>query len=350
MSPPNSDLGEDVCTWGLGHNGKFSIGSAYDLVHETTDQRPEVDWKVVWKWTGPCKIQYFLWLVAQGKLLTNLERKRRHLTEDGECPRCANSDESILHVLRDCVFAQQVWDQLGISSTAPIRAEPCPIKWLKMMMQHEKVSELSILCWYLWKARNEWVFAGTNATAISTTNRIHSWHSIVSSTFKHQELMSMGKQGSVLADRSKAAAGGLIRNADGRCLYAFSINLGRCSIMRAELRGLIEGLKRAWESGFRRVDARVDSQAILSLIRGDNLTDHPHGVEVAALRELIERDWEVTISHTYREGNSAADYLADLGHGFPLGVHQITSYDCNLNYFLRRDCIGISEPRLISVN
>ncbi|CAN1142651.1 Putative ribonuclease H protein At1g65750 [Linum perenne] len=165
-----------------------------------------------------------------------------------------------------------------------------------------------------------------------------------------EDWVVLNTDGSVLADRSKAAAGGLIRNADGRCLYAFSINLGRCSIMRAELRGLIEGLKRAWESGFRRVDARVDSQAILSLIRGDNLTDHPHGVEVAALRELIERDWEVTISHTYREGNSAADYLADLGHGFPLGVHQITSYDCNLNYFLRRDCIGISEPRLISVN
>ncbi|CAN1787288.1 Serine/threonine-protein kinase-like protein CCR4 [Linum perenne] len=84
----------------------------------------------------------------------------------------------------------------------------------------------------------------------------------------------------------------------------------------------------AWEPGEEgKVDARVDSQAILSLIRATNLDEHQHGVEVAALRELLERDWEVTITHTYREGNSAVDYLANLGHQFPLGVHPIPSHD-----------------------
>ncbi|CAN1189942.1 hypothetical protein LINPERHAP2_LOCUS40194, partial [Linum perenne] len=65
---------------------------------------------------------------------------------------------------------------------------------------------------------------------------------------------------------------------------------------------------------------------------------------------LLERDWEVTITHTYREGNSTADYLASFCHQFPLGVHPISIHDCNLNYFLRRDCIGVFEPRLIPVN
>ncbi|CAN1788156.1 Putative ribonuclease H protein At1g65750 [Linum perenne] len=97
---------------------------------------------------------------------------------------------------------------------------------------------------------------------------------------------------------------------------------------------IAEGLQRAWENGFRKVDARIDSQAILSLIRANNLDEHQHGVDVAALRKLLEGDWEVTITHTYREGNSAADYLADLRHQFPLGVHPISSYDCNLSYFL----------------
>ncbi|CAN1136938.1 Putative ribonuclease H protein At1g65750 [Linum perenne] len=153
-----------------------------------------------------------------------------------------------------------------------------------------------------------------------------------------------------MTDCSRAAAGGLLRSADGRALLAFCINLGRCSIMRAELRGVIEGLQRTWRRGFKKVDVRVDSQAIIYLIQADNLHEHQHGVEVAALRELLKRDWEVTINHTYREGNFAADYLADLGHRFPLGVHPIPTHDCNLNYFLRRDCTGISEPRLIPVN
>ncbi|CAN1171508.1 Putative ribonuclease H protein At1g65750 [Linum perenne] len=99
--------------------------------------------------------------------------------------------------------------------------------------------------------------------------------------------------------------------------------------MRAELRGLNIGLNMAWEHGFRKVSARVDSQAILSLVRTDE---------------------DATHQHIYREGNFAADYLANLGHDYPWGVHPISLSDCNLNYFLRRDCIGISEPRLIPVN
>ncbi|CAN1175944.1 hypothetical protein LINPERHAP2_LOCUS32235 [Linum perenne] len=32
---------------------------------------------------------------------------------------------------------------------------------------------------------------------------------------------------------------------------------------------------------------------------------------------LLQCDWEVTISHIYREGNKAADYLAGIKHGLP---------------------------------
>ncbi|CAN1750621.1 Putative ribonuclease H protein At1g65750 [Linum perenne] len=372
MTPPKADLGEDVCSWGREINGKFSIRSAYELVQETPNPRAEVDWKSVWNWNGPGKVQYFLWLVAQGKLLTNLERKRRHLTDVGSCPRCESEDESILHLFRDCPFARQVWVNLGIHAPELDEAGSCSNNWLKSMLKHERTSELIGACWYLWKLRNEWVFEGKVNTPQSSAIRIHSWFSIIKAANQHQELIK-GKQtervrrdiawepgeegwvvlntdGSVKKDCSKAAAGGLIRDANGRCLYAFCFNLGRCSIMRAELRGVIEGLRMAWEEGFRKVKARVDSQAILSLIWGDTSADHPFAIETAALRELLERDWEVTITHTYREGNSAADYLASLGHQYPLGVHPVSTQECNLNYFLRRDCIGVSEPRLIPVN
>ncbi|CAN1120874.1 Putative ribonuclease H protein At1g65750 [Linum perenne] len=74
---------------------------------------------------------------------------------------------------------------------------------------------------------------------------------------------------------------------------------------------------------------------------------HQHAREVNSIREFFKRDWSVTISHIYREGNFAADYLANFGHGTTRGVHLISLPDCNLSYFLRRDCMGISEPRLI---
>ncbi|CAN1141327.1 hypothetical protein LINPERHAP1_LOCUS29638 [Linum perenne] len=69
---------------------------------------------------------------------------------------------------------------------------------------------------------------------------------------------------------------------------------------------------------------------------------------VVSIHVLLLCDCEVTISHVYKEGNYVAGYLADIGHGFPLGTHPIDDSDCTLGYFLRRDCIGIFEGRTIS--
>ncbi|CAN1171504.1 Putative ribonuclease H protein At1g65750, partial [Linum perenne] len=222
------------------------------------------------------------------------------------------------------------------------------------------------------ESEDEWIFSGTVSTATSTARRIQVWNLVVNSATDHHDLITkanpaktrvdiawepgeegwviLNTDGSVQAAGNKAAAGGVIRSSEGRYLHAFCTNLGKCSIMRAELRGLNIGLNMAWEHGFRKVSARVDSQAILSLVRTDEDATHQHVVDISDLRELLQRDWEVTITHIYREGNFAADYLANLGHDYPWGVHPISLSDCNLNYFLRRDCIGISEPRLIPVN
>ncbi|CAN1743736.1 Putative ribonuclease H protein At1g65750 [Linum perenne] len=372
MSPPEEGQGEDEWVWGLENNGKFSIRTAYEIIYDAPNPRSDVDWRLVWQWQGPGRVQYFLWLVAQGKLLTNLERQRRHLTADGSCPRCRNGDESILHVLRDCTVAKQAWDHLGFDETTSIRRGDCTNTWINELLHHEEARDLVIACWYLWKARNAWIFSGDNSTAATIARRIQAWSKTVKSAIDHHDLIAkptpvrtrvdiawepgaegwvvLNTDGSVRSERSKAAAGGVIRNYDGRFLYAFCANLGNCSIMRAELQGIINGLRIAWDNGFRRVDARTDSQAIFTLIREDRSATHQHAVDIDKLRELLQRDWEVTISHIYREGNSVADYLATLGHDYPWGVHLISVSDCNLNYFLRRDCIGISVPRHIPVN
>ncbi|CAN1170716.1 Putative ribonuclease H protein At1g65750 [Linum perenne] len=107
------------------------------------------------------------------------------------------------------------------------------------------------------------------------------------------------------------------------------MNLGICSITKAEIRGALEGIKRAWEAGYRKVEIQLDSQAAIAILN-DN--------------------WEVDIKHIYREANYAADHLASRGHTCPRGSHCIDLTDCRLAHFLRYDCMGISEPRLIISN
>ncbi|CAN1318125.1 Putative ribonuclease H protein At1g65750 [Linum perenne] len=128
------------------------------------------------------------------------------------------------------------------------------------------------------------------------------------------------------------------------------MNLGACSITRAEMRGAIEGLTRAWSAGYRRIRLQIDSKAVIAaLSNGDTMTSR-HAMEISQFQDLVERDWLVTVEHTYREGNQAADFLASIGYGYPIGSHTFDISDSRLGYFLRLDCFGVGFPRSVLIN
>ncbi|CAN0920871.1 hypothetical protein LINGRAHAP2_LOCUS32310 [Linum grandiflorum] len=55
--------------------------------------------------------------------------------------------------------------------------------------------------------------------------------------------------------------------------------------------------------------------------------------KLLAFRELLKRDLEIELRHSYREGNHAADHLANRGMHAPLGFHLIPIFDPQLRYF-----------------
>ncbi|CAN1193141.1 Putative ribonuclease H protein At1g65750 [Linum perenne] len=165
-----------------------------------------------------------------------------------------------------------------------------------------------------------------------------------------EDWLTMNTDGSVNPQTRKATTGGLLRDWVGWCHFAFTMNLGDCSITRAELHGAIRGLEIVWDKGYKRVFVQLDSLAAVSLLNNDAVTDHLHGLEVIKFRELWDRDWSVVVKHIYREGNHAVDHLAGLGYGYPFGSHMIQVTDSSLVYFFRYDCSGVSELRSILAN
>ncbi|CAN1188278.1 Putative ribonuclease H protein At1g65750, partial [Linum perenne] len=159
--------------------------------------------------------------------------------------------------------------------------------------------------------------------------------------------VTLNSDGSVLSETGQAAAEGLIRDHQGRYLVAFTMNLGKCSITRAELRGAVSGLQLAWERGYRKIQLQLDSQCAVQLLQGDDLEDHAHATTIITVRELLRRNLEVQILHVYIESNHVADYLANVGHSCPLGFHSIEQSDPNFCYWLHYDQLGVSEVRLI---
>ncbi|CAN0897887.1 Putative ribonuclease H protein At1g65750, partial [Linum grandiflorum] len=67
-------------------------------------------------------------------------------------------------------------------------------------------------------------------------------------------------------------------------------------------------------------------------------------------KELCNRQWEVYLSHIYREANYAADYLTNLGHSLSYGMHIFDSPDRGLSHWLHYDIIGVSMSRLVRVS
>ncbi|CAN1345093.1 Putative ribonuclease H protein At1g65750 [Linum perenne] len=120
--------------------------------------------------------------------------------------------------------------------------------------------------------------------------------------------------------------------------------------MRAELRGIIEGMKLAWNSGIRKLRIQSDSRAAVELLSNLGCSNNQHASLIDQFLELSRRDWQVSIHHVYREANYATDCLANQGQGLDLGVHVFNFPDVSLQYWLRFHLFGSCTSRSIFNN
>ncbi|CAN1830216.1 Putative ribonuclease H protein At1g65750 [Linum perenne] len=254
MTPPQQDAGDDEWVWGCEGNRRFTIRSAYNLICKTS-QLQTLD---VWRWKGPNKIHHFLWLAAHDQLLTNHARKRRNLINDANCHWCPHQEETVLHVLRDCRFAKEVWrlNDRGLHSDSNWQG-PIPA-WLNSHLPRDGDLKFGITCWFLWRSRNESIFEGASTSANNIAIKSAIWMGEVTRALNREITwldgigrsiatwisweprprgwVTLNSDGAVNTDSGKASAGGLIRDNLGMVLNAYTVNLGSCTITRAEIR------------------------------------------------------------------------------------------------------------------
>ncbi|KAK9046568.1 hypothetical protein V6N11_052454 [Hibiscus sabdariffa] len=96
---------------------KFSVRSAFDIRNRIMCDPFELIWKAIAAFRGIPRVKTFLWLVCHGKVLTNDERGRRHLTIDRGCHVCGVGSENIDHILRWCPLAFLLWNSLNSATS-----------------------------------------------------------------------------------------------------------------------------------------------------------------------------------------------------------------------------------------
>jgi ribonuclease HI len=144
-----------------------------------------------------------------------------------------------------------------------------------------------------------------------------------------------------------AGCGGILRNNNGEWLGGFAKQLGICSAFMAELWGVLEGLRFAWRMGYRAVELEVDSTSVVKVIRV-GATSSAMGVALLeGIGRLLEFEWEVKVTHSYREANTCADALANIGCS--LGTDTTFFEECpsQINHLLVANKMGLLASRLI---
>ncbi|KAK4260108.1 hypothetical protein QN277_003266 [Acacia crassicarpa] len=67
---------------------------------------------------------------------------------------------------------------------------------------------------------------------------------------------------------------------------------------------------------------------------------------VRCIQKLLDKDWRVTISHVFREGNRCADLLASYALDLEIGIHFFCEPPEGLVDMLRADLDGVGIMRL----
>ncbi|CAN1177207.1 Putative ribonuclease H protein At1g65750 [Linum perenne] len=221
------------------------------------------------------------------------------------------------------------------------------------MLRNTKCNvKFGLTAWVIWKARNKYIFENLCQPCSAVAEQCKFWTNLVLSSWKTNQLgreapglarqtqliawrpgdggwSTLNTDGSRICSTGATSIGGLIRNDKGEFVRAFCANIGNCSITRAELKAIVEGLKLAWSLGLRKVDVQTDSSAAISILQKGIVTQH---------------------QHVYREANCAADHLAKFGHSCNVGMYFFNFPDSSLAHWLRYDLIGVALLRAISLN
>ncbi|KAL4272876.1 hypothetical protein GQ457_13G021790 [Hibiscus cannabinus] len=339
VPPPQSCYGSDTVGWRWCDNRCFSSRSAYAYLTDSDAPPTDTIWIYIWSLKVPQCVRTFLWVTIHQRHLTNAKRFRRHLGHSAICTICDLVEEDLDHILRHCLPARNLWNRVVPSDRLSSFLNLPLATWLRDNLLHRQSNssflndlecKFAVFCWLLWKDRCTAVFDSDNAPTediltrglrlateynsgcaeasgqVSLDTVLQSWSRPPLGWVKVNADASVN-----LAD-GKASIGCVIRDEHGNWIRGFARNVGRCSVLFAELWAVHDSLVQAWYLDFRRVIIETDCLEVIRILTrssralvGNNL--------VESILLWTRKEWQLVFRHVPRHENSLADRLAALG-------------------------------------
>ncbi|CAL8157237.1 unnamed protein product [Prunus armeniaca] len=303
---------QDAHIWRPTSNGIFTVKSAFQLIHGGSNWY-DACWKGLWSMSLSPKLKVFLWLVFQGKILTNEQRVRRHLALDSSCSICGWHSENIIHTLKNCGRAKELCGKGGPFGI------PCLFSLVGMYGS-------GVTNTFLMMLRN-----------VPRTQVMLRWEPPRSGCVK------LNVDGTCMNASGKIGAYGVIRDCFREWCGGFAVNLGKSRILDAEIWGLLFGLRLAVAKGFTKILIEMDSHIAVNLFqqRG-SLCFHPLAALLSNCEKMLMQFESWNIQHIFKEKNGLADCLAKWGHNLDLDIQFFVSTPIWASFALADDLLGVT--------
>ncbi|XP_074363934.1 uncharacterized protein LOC141704624 [Apium graveolens] len=243
------------------------------------------------------------------------------------CPVCGMQDETTMHALVQCPFANQCW-QTAFPSLQT-RREDNFFDWLEYVVEQlraSKSAEAAIICWAIWKARNDKVWRNVNSSVnvvvSSALQYLMQWKNAQSRDYKAVSQSIREGDGAVFWVKPQGetikGVGIVARDSAGELVQAKSrLYQGNVAPELAEIIAIKEALswvkERAWNMVVIESDCLVAVQAIRSAVTMIS----PFGRNVEVCRSLLREVKTISLSFIKRSANEAAHYVARESYSFP---------------------------------
>ena len=154
---------KDALVWSWNTKlGQVSAKQAYKAL-QVEERGVEIKFRYtkLWNWKLPLKIQLFIWLLLEQKILTWEIMKKRGFNGPSKCVLCGIFEETICHLFIDCNFIKSIWtsvtkDLNNHSEWGGGEMEEC---FKNCILKKDNKEEIPcIICWEVWKHRNLIIF------------------------------------------------------------------------------------------------------------------------------------------------------------------------------------------------
>ncbi|KAL0440710.1 UNVERIFIED_CONTAM: hypothetical protein Sradi_0009900 [Sesamum radiatum] len=245
------------------------------------------------------------------------------------------------HLFIQSPAARRAWDYFGtIFNVAPLQTE-----YVHHMLQawrlsspfvrggHARLLVPIIVLWSIWKLQNEANLMVLSHIVVVYKSHLFKlehrcgdldvarrWGFIFTKLsppnpklvrWLHPELgwHNLNYDGAAKGNPGEAGGGGLMRNAEGNIIVMYYVYLGVQTNYFAELAARVKGLEIAAEEVYSLVWVELDTLAVIWMIQSGK---GPWYTQLLARICILRRTIELRFTHIFREGNKAADYLANL--------------------------------------